>query len=84
MAAPNNPYTTIRRLDRKLPEKVSNIAPIMATIGSIIKAWVHWRPVGTGISGGASSISSPDGRSGAGRRIGRFTMTVATVASLLV
>jgi hypothetical protein len=77
IAAPNSPYTTIRTVERRLPENVSSIAPIIATIGSIISACVHCRPPATGISGGASSSSSPAGSSGAGCRAGRFTITVA-------
>ena len=38
-----------------LPENISIIAPIIATIGSTISICVHCRPPGSGISGGASS-----------------------------
>jgi hypothetical protein len=79
MARPNRPKMTYRRLLAMLPENISIIAPIMATIGSTISICAHCRPPGSGTSGGASSNNSPPGSSGAGRRIGRRTTTVAIV-----
>jgi hypothetical protein len=66
-----------------LPENISIIAPIIATIGRIIRACAHCRPDASGTSGGASSISSPAGISGLGRRIGRRTTIVATTDLLI-
>src|SRR5689334_3151585 len=62
-----------------LPENISIIAPIIATIGSTISICAHCRPPGSGTSGGASSNNSPVGSSGVGRRIGRRTSMVAIV-----
>ncbi|GAB3156730.1 hypothetical protein GCM10027290_55190 [Micromonospora sonneratiae] len=62
------------------PENISIIDAVMATIGSTMSNCVHWRAGGGGISGGAWRISSPAGISGAGRRVGLFTTTVATSA----
>jgi hypothetical protein len=81
IATPNSPNTTYRNVPPpwvKLPLNSSTIAAIMRIIGSTISAWVHCRAGGAGISGGASSTSSPDGISGAGRRNGRRTTTVDT------
>ncbi|GAB2922371.1 hypothetical protein GCM10027280_06990 [Micromonospora polyrhachis] len=62
------------------PENISIIDAVMATIGSTMSNCVHWRAGGGGISGGAWRISSPAGISGAGRRGGLCTTTVATSA----
>ncbi|GAA1689577.1 hypothetical protein GCM10009745_38440 [Kribbella yunnanensis] len=59
-----------------LPENISSIAPIIATIGSMITSWDQLRPPGSGTSGGAESNNSPAGNSGPGRRSGRRTTIV--------
>src|SRR5688572_18092561 len=82
IAAPNRAITTMRSVPPTLPENISIIAPIIATIGRTISICAHCRAGGGGISGGASSSTSPAGISGAGLRCGRFTTTVATLVLL--
>ncbi|GAA3768296.1 hypothetical protein GCM10022225_63530 [Plantactinospora mayteni] len=65
------------------PLNMSTIAPIIAIMGRTISSCVHCRAGGAGISGGASSNSSPEGISGAGRRDGLRTTTVAMTATSL-
>ncbi|GAA0263788.1 hypothetical protein GCM10009539_57390 [Cryptosporangium japonicum] len=77
---PNRPPVTQRSVlpAPPVPANISAIAADPASIGNIIMAWPHARPLGGGIAGGASRISSPSGNPGAGRRGGRLTMTVPT------
>ncbi|MFD2399775.1 hypothetical protein ACFSVJ_27580 [Prauserella oleivorans] len=80
MPTPKSPMTTHRSTPESPPnppENISIIAAIMATIGSTMSNCVHGRPEGVGSSGGESRMSSPLGCSGAGRRTGLRTTTVA-------
>ncbi|TWH67003.1 hypothetical protein JD77_01964 [Micromonospora olivasterospora] len=75
--SPNMPPTTYEYAPPPRPNIIA-MATVPPSIGSTISACCQRPPVTAGISGGASTGSSPTGISGAGRRGGRLTTTVDT------
>ncbi|GGM31507.1 hypothetical protein GCM10012279_58020 [Micromonospora yangpuensis] len=78
--SPNMPPTTYEYAPPPRPNIIA-IATVPPNIGSTINICCQRPPVTAGISGGASTGSSPTGISGAGRRGGRLMTTVDTRSS---